>query len=190
MGWQKFGISNYKDKKINNLLNSIEKSKNIDFANFIYALGIGNVGIKTAKDLARKFGSFEALTKATVADLSAIRDIGEIVARSIVDYFAYPKNKEIISSLFKNGVTIKYPNNLGGGKLAGQTFVLTGTLPNLTRAEATKMIEDNGGSVSSSVSKLTNYVLAGESTGSKYEKAKMLGIKIIDEDEFLSILNN
>ena len=183
-------LDNYKDKKINNLLNSIEKSKNIDFANFIYALGIGNVGIKTAKDLARKFDTFEDLSHASLEELNSIRDIGDIVATSIIDYFNYSKNIEIINNLFKYGVTIRYPNKSTQGKLKDKTFVLTGTLPNLTRAEATKLIEDNGGTVSSSVSKLTSYVLAGESTGSKYEKAKLLGIQIITEDEFLSMINN
>ncbi len=182
------GLDKYKDKKISNLINSIEKSKNIDFPNFIYALGIGNVGIKTAKDLARKYKTFDDLKNATIDDLSSIRDIGEIVARSIVDYFSYTRNIEIIDNLFKYGVNIKYNQNTSNGKLVGKTFVLTGTLPNLTRAEATKMIENNGGTVSSSVSKQTSFVLAGESTGSKYEKAKMLGVEIIDENEFLAML--
>lgn len=184
------GLEKYKDKKINNLLASLEKSKNIDFANFIFALGIANVGKKTAKDLAKHFADFESLSKATVHDLSNIRDIGEIVAQSIVDYFAYPKNQEVIQNLFDSGVKIKYNKVSASAKFNGMTFVLTGTLPHLTRNEATKLIEENGGNVASSVSKQTDFVLAGESTGSKYEKAKLLGIKIIDEDEFLSILNN
>ena len=182
------GLENYKDKKINNLLNSIEKSKHIDFANFIYALGIANVGIKTAKDLARRFDTFDDLKSATAAELAEIRDIGEIVANSIIDYFAYPRNIEIINNLFASGVEIIYPKKAEQGKFKDKIFVLTGTLPNLSRAEATKMIEDNGGTVSSSVSKNTSFVLAGESTGSKYEKAKLLNIPIIDEDEFLSML--
>ncbi len=184
------GLENYKDKKINNLINSIEKSKNIPFQNFIFALGIANVGKKTASDLAKTFDNFESLAKANVQELSAIRDIGEVVANSIVDYFAYPRNKEIIQNLFHSGVKIEYTNVVASTKFAGKTFVLTGTLPHLTRNEATKLIEQNGGSVSSSVSKQTSFVLAGESTGSKYEKAKLLGITIIDEDEFLSMINH
>ena len=183
-------LENFKDKKSGNIISSIEKSKNIDFANFIFALGINNVGIKTAKDLARKYIDFESLKDATLADLASIRDIGEVVAKSIYDYFRLPKNMEIIDNLFKQGVTIKYNQNRGGGKFKDKTFVLTGTLPNLTRQQATKLIEDNGGAVSSSVSKNTDFVLAGEATGNKYEKAKMLGIAIINEDECMSMLNN
>ena len=183
-------LENFKDKKSGNIISSIEKSKNIDFANFIFALGINNVGIKTAKDLARKYPDYKSLKDATLADLASIRDIGEVVAKSIYDYFRLPKNMEIIDNLFKQGVTIKYNQNRGGGKFKDKTFVLTGTLPNLTRQQATKLIEDNGGAVSSSVSKNTDFVLAGEATGNKYEKAKMLGIAIINEEEFMSMLNN
>ena len=128
------------------------------------------------------------MKSATATELAEIRDIGEIVANSIIDYFAYPRNIEIINNLFASGVEIIYPKKAEQGKFKDKIFVLTGTLPNLSRAEATKMIEDNGGTVSSSVSKNTSFVLAGESTGSKYEKAKLLNIPIIDEDEFLSML--
>ena len=183
-------LDNFKDKKSGNIITSIEKSKNIDFSNFIYALGINNVGIKTAKDLAKKYPDFDSLKDATLEDLASIRDIGAVVAKSIYDYFRLPKNLEIIDNLFKRGVTIKYNQNRGGGKFKDKTFVLTGTLPSLTRQQATKLIEDNGGAVSSSVSKNTDFVLAGEATGNKYEKAKMLGIAIINEEEFLSMLNN
>lgn len=183
-------LEKFKDKKINNLLNSIEKSKNIEFSNFIFALGIANVGKKTAKDLAKHFKDFDSLVNASVEDLSKIQDIGDIVANSIKEFFAYSKNKQIIQNLFNNGVKIKYSQNNKSDKLSGYTFVLTGTLPTLNRSEASKLIEENGGTVSTSVSKLTSFVLAGESAGSKYEKAKALGIKIIDETEFLSMINN
>ncbi len=179
----------FKDKKVGNLLSSIEKSKNIEFANFIYALGISNVGKKTAKDLARIYPQFADLQKATESDLAKINDIGEIIAGCIVDYFADPNNQTIIARLFEAGVKIIYPKSVGG-KLEGKTFVLTGTLPTLSRNEATKLIEDNGGKTSSSVSKLTNFVLAGESAGSKLAKATELGITILSEEEFLSMLNN
>lgn len=181
-------LDNFKDKKISNLISSIEKSKNIDFANFIFALGIGNVGIKTAKDLAKHYKTFEELENTDIVRLAAIRDIGEIVAQSIIDYFADSFNKKIIANLFKSGVSIKYPVAAGTGVFKDKTFVLTGTLPTLSRTEATKIIEQNGGVVSSSVSKLTSFVLAGESTGSKYEKAKLLNIPIISEEEFLSMI--
>ena len=170
---------------------AINNSKKPQFSNFIFALGIANVGIKTARDLAKKYDSFEELSKASIEDLSSIRDIGEIVAKSIVDYFLNDYNKKIIQSLFDAGLQIVYPNKqrIDSGVFAGKTFVLTGTLPTLGRDEATKLIEDNGGKVSSSVSKNTDYVLLGKEPGSKYDKAVVLGTKIIEEDEFLSLLN-
>ena len=182
-------LPSFKDKKIENLLTSIEKSKNIDFPNFIYALGINNVGIKTAKDLAKEFGSLDELMQTNEEKLSSIRDIGEIVASGIVEYFANPQNQEIIKNLLSAGVNIRY-TSASSSILSGQTIVLTGTLPTLGRAEATKIIEDNGGRVSSSVSKQTTFVLVGENAGSKLEKAKQLGIPIKSEQEFLSMINN
>ena len=171
------------------MITSIEKSKNIDFANFIYALGIINVGIKTAKDLAKEFDSIDDLMKAGVDRLSSIRDIGDVVACNIVDYFSSAENQQMIARLFEAGVKIKY-STTSSTKLSGCTVVLTGTLPTLTRTDATKLIEDNGGKVSGSVSKNTTFVLAGENAGSKLEKAKELEIPIKTEEEFLSMINN
>ena len=184
-------LDKFKDKKTNNLIQSIEKSKKVNFANFIYALGIANVGIKTAKDLAKKYGAFEDLRKATAEDLSSIRDIGGIVANSILEYFEIDFNKKMLQELFDLGIKIQYPDKkkMESSIFTNKTFVLTGTLPTLSRAEATKRIEENGGSVTSSVSKETDYVLLGADAGSKYDKAKSLGIKIIEEDEFLSMLS-
>lgn len=182
-------LDKFKDKKTNNLLSSIEKSKKIPFANFVFALGIANVGIKTAKDLAKNFESFEELTKASTEKLSQIKDIGEVVAQSIVSFFESDYNRQIVENLFKCGVTIIYPKKLQQNeKIAGKNFVLTGTLPTLSRAEATKMIEDAGGNVVSSISKNTDFVLLGAEPGSKFDKAKKLGIKIVDEQEFLELL--
>ena len=182
-------LEKFKDKKTNNLIDAINASKNIDFANFIFALGIDNVGIKTAKDLAKKFKTFDDLKKATVEKLCEIRDIGEVVANSIIDFFSYPKNIKIVNNLFKQGITINYPVTVQGSNLNGKTFVLTGTLPTLSRTDATSLIEKNGGQVSGSVSKNTDYVLVGEEAGSKLDKAKELGIKLLTESEFLSMLN-
>lgn len=184
-------LEKFKDKKTNNLIQSIQKSKNVHFANFIYALGIANVGIKTAKDLAKKYGSFEDLRNATAEDLSSIRDIGGIVANSIREYFEIDFNKKILNELFEAGLKIRYPDKkkMENGIFTGKTFVLTGTLPTLKREEATKMIEDNGGKVSSSVSKETDYLLMGADAGSKYEKAKGLGTKIVEEEEFMAMLS-
>lgn len=183
-------LEKFKDKKSSNLIASLEKSKNIEFANFIFALGINNVGIKTAKDLAKKYANMEELQNANLEDLASIRDIGEVVAKSIVDYFSDEKNKQIIKNLFSKGINIKYPNKNSGGKLKDKVFVLTGTLPTLSRQQATKLIEDNGGVVTSSVSKNTDFVLAGESAGSKYDKAVSLGIAIISEEEFFSLIGH
>lgn len=183
-------LDSFKDKKSNNIIESIKKSKNIDFANFIFALGINNVGIKTAKDLAKKFPTLSALRQANEADLSSIRDIGDVVASSIVEFFADEDNARTIDALLDAGVEIKYNQAVGGGKFKDKTFVLTGTLPTLTRQEATKLIEQNGGAVSSSVSKNTSFVLLGDEPGSKYEKAKALGVAILNEEEFLAIIKN
>lgn len=183
-------LDSFKDKKSNNIIESIKKSKNIDFANFIFALGINNVGIKTAKDLAKKFPTLSALREATEADLSSIRDIGDVVASSIVEFFADEDNARTIDALLDAGVEIRYNQAAGGGKFKDKTFVLTGTLPTLTRQEATKLIEQNGGAVSSSVSKNTSFVLLGDEPGSKYEKAKALGVAILNEEEFLAIIKN
>lgn len=183
-------LNSFKQKKTDNLLNSINKSKKIDFANFIFALGINNVGVKTAKDLAKKYPDLDSLRAATLEDLSSIRDIGEVVASSIVDFFGDSKNNEIIDRLLAHGIEIKYNLNSANGVLSGKTFVLTGTLPTLSRQQATKLIEENGGSVSSSVSKNTSFVLAGEEPGSKYQKAVSLNIAILNEDEFLALIKH
>ena len=183
-------LNSFKQKKTDNLLNSINKSKKIDFANFIFALGINNVGVKTAKDLAKKYPDLDSLRAATLEDLSSIRDIGEVVASSIVDFFGDSKNNEIIDRLLAHGIEIKYNLNSATGVLSGKTFVLTGTLPTLSRQQATKLIEENGGSVSSSVSKNTSFVLAGEEPGSKYQKAVSLNIAILNEDEFLALIKH
>jgi len=181
-------LDSFKDKKSSNIIESIERSKNIDFANFIFALGINNVGVKTAKDLAKKFPNLGALRSATIEELSDIRDIGSVVASSIVEYFSDSVNSETIDTLLNLGVQIRYFSTPSGGKFEGKTFVLTGTLPNLSRSDATKLIEKNGGTVSSSVSKNTDFVLLGSEPGSKYEKAKALGVAILNEEEFLTIL--
>ncbi|MBR7091101.1 MAG: NAD-dependent DNA ligase LigA, partial [Clostridia bacterium] len=183
-------LEKFKDKKTNNLIESIEASKKINFANFIFALGINNVGLKTAKDLANTYATFDDLRSATFDDLCVIIDIGEVVANSIIEYFADKRNMRIIQNLFNSGVTIIYPTKSTNSLFTGKTFVLTGTLPTLTRNQATKLIEENGGNVSSSVSKNTSFVLVGADAGSKLAKAQSLGVTCIDEKEFLSMLSN
>ena len=183
-------LDKFKQKKTDNLLLAVDKAKLVPFANFIYALGINNIGLKTAKDLSKKFGSIEKLMCATAEELCAIRDIGDIVAESLRTYFDDLENQRLIEALFSNGVKIVY-SSVGAESdiLAGALIVLTGTLPTLTREQATTLIEQNGGQVTSGVSKNTSYVLAGDSAGAKLENARKLGIKIIDEAEFKTMIN-
>ncbi len=180
----------FKEKKARNLLDAIEKSKDVELSNFIYSLSILNVGIKTAKDLAKYFRTLDDLKNATEEDLAKIRDIGDVVAHSICEYFSNEKNLSLIDRLLKAGVKIKNSSQAGNnsGIFEGKTFVLTGTLESYTRAEATALIEKNGGQTSSSVSKNTDYVLAGKEAGSKLSKAQSLGIKVIDEQTFKNLL--
>ena len=177
-------LPSFKDKKAINLINSINKSKNVNFENFIFALGISNIGKKTAKDLTKYYQTLDDLKYAKVEDLSSIRDIGDIVANSVVQYFKDEKNLQIIDELIHLGVNIIYKSTKVGNLLQGKTFVLTGTLEKYSRSDATKIIEDLGGQTSTSVSKKTSYVLAGSDPGSKLTKAQMLGITILTEQEF------
>lgn len=181
-------LDKFKDKKAENIINSINNSKKIDFYRFLFALGIGEVGVKTAKDLAKKFCNLDNLRNASFEEILEVDDVGEVIAQNIVDFFADEYNKEEIQRLFDCGVEIKETNvNLDNQILSGKTFVLTGTLSK-PREEFEKIIEDLGGKTSSSVSRNTNFVLAGENAGSKLLKAKELNIKIINEKEFLEMI--
>ena len=181
-------LDKFKDKKAENMLKSLEKCKNIELFRFLYALGITEVGVKTAKDIARFFGDFDKLKNATVEEVLKVDDIGEVIANNIVEYFSDEENLKEIDKLFSNGITIKEKEktNIVAG-VENKIFVLTGTLSK-PRNEYEIMIENAGGKTSSSVSKHTDYVLAGENAGSKLDKAKALGVKIISETEFLEIL--
>lgn len=180
-------LDKFKDKKVENLLSSIEKSKNVSLSAFIYALGIKNVGTKTAKDLVQNFKTFDGIRNASYEDLVAIRDVGETVAQSIFDYFNNEENKEEIERLFKKGIKPKAVETNENLKLAGKKVVLTGSL-SISRLQATKLLEENGAVVLSSVGKGTNLVVAGENAGSKLEKARALGIEIIGEQEFFNLI--
>ncbi|MBR2955653.1 MAG: NAD-dependent DNA ligase LigA [Clostridia bacterium] len=182
-----FGLEGFGDKKISNLLASIDKSKHTTTDRFLYALGIDGIGKKTAKDLIKRFRTLKSLQDATFEELSQVDGIGGILANNIVEYFADESNKKIISDLIQSGVVIEEIQEVDG-VFKGMKFVLTGSLPTLKRGEATAIIEQNGGEVASSVSKAVNIVLAGEDAGSKLEKAKKLGIKIISENEFKAML--
>lgn len=181
-------LDGFKDKKIDNFLASVEKSKSVPLDRFINALGIENIGKKSARDLAERFGSISELMKADEATLVEVDEIGDIVAESITSYFG--KHGWLIEKFKEIGIDPKFnvvkPT---GGVLTGKKLVLTGTLPTLTRTEATELIEKAGGTTSSSVLKSTDYVLAGENAGSKLDKARSLGVKIITENELLSMIN-
>ena len=178
-------LEKFKDKKAENILNSIEKSKNTELYRFLYALGIAEVGVKTAKELARYFKTFERIKNATIEQLIAINDVGEIMAENIFSFFNEHDNIVEIERLFDGGISIKEENlnTQINTNFENKTFVLTGTLSK-PRNEIEDLIQTLGGKTSSSVSKKTDYVLAGESAGSKLDKAKSLGIKIITEEEF------
>ncbi len=184
------------EKSTGNLLAAIETSKHAELWRFVHGLGIPHVGAAAAKDLAKVFGSLEALAEAKFDDFigekktSRIEGIGETMALAIIDHFNDPRNRTLIAELASLGVAPTAPAAGGpkGTALAGKTFVLTGTLPTLTREAAAAMIEAEGGKVSGSVSKKTHYVLAGEEAGSKLEKAKSLGVPVIDEAEFRRML--
>ena len=181
-------LSKFKQKKAENLKNSIEKSKIIPLQNFLYALGIGEVGSKTAADIARRFGSLENLKSAKYNDIKAVKDIGPVIAENVFEFFKDQENLEKIDRLQKSGVIIENPKQRNfSSPIAGKTFVLTGTLEGMSRAEASELIVQNGAEVSGSVSKNTDFVLAGEKPGSKFDKAKALGVKIISKDEFLAM---
>jgi DNA ligase (NAD+) len=177
------GLERMAEKSAANLRAAIETSKMTTLARFIFALGIRNVGEATAKDLAQHFGSLDKLIAANEADLHAVRDVGPIVAQSIIQFFAEPHNLEVVGKLRAAGV--HWPESAGlqqsAGILAGRSLVLTGTLPTLTRDAAKEMIEAAGGKVAGSVSKKTDYVVAGDEAGSKLAKAQELGVTILDE---------
>ncbi|HEX2604864.1 MAG TPA: NAD-dependent DNA ligase LigA [Oxalicibacterium sp.] len=177
------------EKSANNLLQSLEKSKSTTLARFIYALGIRHVGEATAKELARHFGNLDALLEASEEQLLEVADIGPVVAHSIKTFLSDPMNLELIAQLRAVGIT--WPEHQvenAPRPFAGKTFVLTGTLPNLTRDQAAEMIEAAGGKVAGSVSKKTSYVVAGAEAGSKLAKAEELGIAILDEAALLQLL--
>jgi len=179
------------EKSAQNLLAGLEKSKRTTLARFLYSLGIRQIGETTAKDLAKHFGALDRIMGATVEQLLDVNDVGPIVAQSIRTFFEQPHNREVVEQLRAVGIT--WDENDGAGDLspkplAGKTFVLTGTLPVLTRDEAKEMIEAAGGKVSGSVSKKTTYVVAGEEAGSKLDKARELGVEVIDEAGLRALL--
>ncbi len=185
-------LERFGEKSIENILSAIEESKNRPFDKVLFALGIRHIGERTAKILAGNFGSLENLSGASEDEIQSVHEIGPKIAQSVVKFFKDKKNLEILNKLKKAGLKFEADKKITGGKINeminNKTFVLTGTLDNYKRDEAQKIIEELGGRVSSSVSKKTDYVLAGAEAGSKLDKAKELGVKVLDEKEFESLI--
>jgi DNA ligase (NAD+) len=179
------------DRSAANVVEAIERSKSTTLQRFVYALGIRHVGESTARDLARHFGGLDALMDADEAALLEVADVGPVLAQSIARFFVEPHNREGVERLRAAGV--HWPEHApqpreGAGVLAGMTLVLTGTLPTLSRDEAKAMIEAAGGKAAGSVSAKTSYVVAGDEAGGKLDKARSLGIPVIDEDGLKALI--
>jgi DNA ligase (NAD+) len=180
------------DKSAANVIAAIDRSRSTTLARFVFALGIRHVGEATARDLAAHFGALAPLLAASDGELLEVRDVGPVLAESIRDFFAEPHNREVIAALGKGGV--RWPEGprrrAATGPLTGKTFVLTGTLPSLSRDEAKALLEAAGATVAGSVSKKTDYVVAGDDAGSKLAKAESLGVAVIDEDKMRALLES
>lgn len=181
-------LEGFKETSANNIINSVNNSKNNDLSKLIFALGIRHIGAKAGKLLADYFKDIDLIMNASVDDILQIDGFGKIMAESVVEFFSSDSTKELIAKLKEAGVNMKSTNVVEDTRFSGMTFVLTGTLPTLKRAEASKIIESFGGKTSSSVSKKTTYVLAGEEAGSKLDKANKLGVQIISEEEFKEMI--
>lgn len=182
-------LERFGQRKAENLIAALEQSKHRPLGTFLFALGIPNVGVKTARDLAKRFGTLEAVRSASPEALLSIDDVGDVVARSVLEFFQDPSIAAQVDSLLRHGVDPE-PETAAGANLPliGKTVVVTGTLPTMSRREAEALIERMGGKVSGSVSKKTDFVLAGESAGSKLDKALALGISVLDEATFLRLI--
>ncbi len=181
-------LEGFGEKSVNNLLNSIENSKNNSLEKVLFALGIRHVGKKTAKIIAKKYKTIDNLINASEEELTSVNDIGEIIAKSIKEYLSDSNNLNLIEDLKKLGLNFEYKNEGEDDKLSGMTFVLTGTLEKYKRDELTKILEDKGAKVTSSVTKKTSAVIVGDKPGSKYDKALKLGITIYNEKDALNII--
>jgi len=176
------------DKSADNLIRSIAQSKSTSLPRFIFGLGIRHVGESTAKDLAKYFGTMQALMDAQMEDLLTVNDVGPVVANSIISFMSESHNREVIEQLLASGIEFQVEKQIASVDLSGKTFVLTGTLPTMSRDQAKALLEAAGAKVAGSVSQKTSYVVAGSDAGSKLEKANELGIPILDEDALMKIL--
>ncbi len=183
-------LDKFKDKKAKNLEKAIKDCKKIELFRFIYALGISEVGIKTARDVANAFGSLDNIQSASLQNIESISDIGPIISKNIFDFFNDERNIYEIKKLLNNGVEILLPTpKNSSSNLFKKKFVLTGTLPNMSRAQASELILQNGGEILSAVSKNVDYLIAGENPGSKLQRAQELNITVISEDDFLKLIS-
>ena len=182
---QALTLEGFKDRKADKLLAALEKSKDCSLDAFLFAIGIPNIGRKTARDLANAFGTLAKVAEATQEDLIILPDVGDIVAQSVTEFFSFPENRVMIDRLLASGVHPREAEGKAEGVFSGMSVVVTGTLPSLSRKEAEELIRQNGGTAASSVSKKTAFVVAGEAAGSKLTKAQTLGIEVIDEAELL-----
>jgi len=178
-------LDGFKQRKAEKLLAALEKSKSCTLDAFLHAIGIPNIGRKTARDLANTFGTLQKVQDATLEQLVAIPDVGDIVAQSVVEFFSFPENREMIARLLAAGVKPQEAAGKSEGIFSGMSIVVTGTLPTLSRKDAEELIRSMGGTAAGSVSKKTAFVVAGEAAGSKLTKAESLGIEVIDEAELL-----
>ena len=176
-------------KSAQNLIAAIERSKEQDLSRLLYAFGIRQVGQKAGKILAARFHTLDAIQSAALEELTAVDDIGAITAQSVLDWFASPQSQHLIARLKEAGVNMTAAEQGSDQRFAGMTFVLTGSLEHFTRDQASALIEERGGKSSSSVSKKTTYVVAGEAAGSKLRKAQELGIPVLTEEEFQNLLD-
>ena len=181
------GLEGFGEKSASNIIASIENSRIVPLHRFLYSLGIRHVGEQTAKDIAKHFSNFKEISEARLEKLSGIEGVGEKVADALVSYFANTSNQKLLAHLIPN-LKIISEKAIVDGKLFNKTFVITGTLPKLSRDEAKDLIEKNGGKVTASISKSTDYLLAGEGGGSKRDDAIKFEIKIIDESELVNML--
>jgi len=180
-------LPNFKEKSATNLIKAIEKSRTVTLPRLLIALSIDQVGEETARDLAKRFGTIDALMSASIAELDAIPGVGEVVASSIHNWFSNPKNSALVRRLIKHIAVLS--ESIAEGDFSGKTFILTGTLTTLTRDEAKDVIRKRGGSVLGSVSKKVDYVVAGVNPGSKLKQAEELDVRVLDEEEFQKLLN-
>lgn len=181
-------LERFGEKSAENIIKSINDHRKISLAKFVYALGIQNVGETTSEDLADHFHSLEKIMTASADEINAIENVGSVVSSSVYDWFKHKENIRFINKLLENGVEIVNPEKKKAGKFTGKTFVITGTLETMSRDEAKAKIKSLGGKTAESVSKNTDYVVVGDSPGSKYEKAQKLGIEILDEPAFIKLI--